>query len=86
MDKNIDSFLKTSPLAAKIKFPAKIVVHRTKLSPAEIAEIKKSRKYGLVKKTVYELVCGGQVLARGRIISKKKGHYFKINEVIQEDK
>jgi flagellar motor switch/type III secretory pathway protein FliN len=82
MEKQIDEFLNKSPVASKVKLPVKVVLHRTQLSAKELVDIKAKGEFGPVDKELCELVSGGQVIAKGKIISKKGEYYFKVKELV----
>ena len=79
MDAATQSFLQDSPLARRIKLPARIIVQRTSLSPGELMQIKEQGDYGPVpgEEEICELEVGGEVIARGKIVKKRGEYYFK---------
>ena len=82
MEKQIDNFLNTSPIASKVKLSAKVVLYRTQLSAKELIDIKRKGEFGPVDKELCELVSGSQVIAKGKIINKKGEYYFKVKELV----
>ena len=70
----------------KVKLDTRIVLHRTGLSPEDMAVIRQSKEYGPIprEQEVCELEVGGQVIARGRIIRKKGAWYFKVRETAEK--
>ena len=82
MEKQLNNFISTSPMASIVKLPAKVVLHRTQLSPKELINIKRKGEYGPAPKELCELVSGGQVIAKGQIINKRGEYYFKVKELI----
>jgi hypothetical protein len=83
MDDNLVRFLTGSPMAKKIKLPAKVVVQRTELSPRDVMNIKQSGVYGPIPKQdeICELCIGGQRIALGRIVRRKGEYYFKVGRI-----
>jgi flagellar motor switch/type III secretory pathway protein FliN len=77
-------FVEKSELAARIRPEAKVVIHRTTVTPAQLLGMKKKGSLEpLRKKTdVCELEVSGQVLAEGRIVRGADGHYLKITKVL----
>jgi len=78
----MDDFLNNSPVASKVKLPAKVILHRMQLSAKELINIKRKGELVPVDKGLYELVYGGQIIAKGKIINKKGEHYFKVKELV----
>ena len=83
MDKSLRTFMASSGASEKVRLDGKVIIQRTKLSPADIYNIRKQKEYGpiLEKEQICELQIGGQVLARGRIVKKKGECYFKVSRV-----
>ncbi|MBN1411126.1 MAG: hypothetical protein JW969_09790 [Spirochaetales bacterium] len=76
-------FLEDSPLSDRIKLDSRVVIHRTRMSHEELLAIKREGGFGPVKRkdTTCELVISGQILARGKIVKRGSGYYFKITEM-----
>ena len=87
MYENLTDFLRSSPVAERVRLPARVVVQRTKFTPRELAKIRDQGSYGPVAddETVCELEAGGQVLARGRIVRRRGQWYFQIKEVLIDE-
>jgi len=77
-------FVEKSALAGRIRPEAKVVIHRTMVTPAQLLAMKKKGSLDPLrkKKDICELEVSGQVLAEGRIVRKSDGHYFKITKVL----
>ena len=88
MDAATQSFLQDSPLARRIKLPARIIAQRTSLSPGELMQIKEQGEYGPVPsgEQICELKVGGVVIARGKIVKKRADYYFKIQEKYAQER
>jgi hypothetical protein len=82
MDESLRSFLEQSPLAEKVRLASRVVLHRTALSIREILAIRQRGGYGPVpgRSAGCELVAGGQVLARGRIVRRRGKCWFQVLE------
>jgi hypothetical protein len=87
MTENIKLFLAKSPMAEKIKLPARVIVHRTRISPGDILGIKARGHYGPVyeDEEVCELEIGGQVIASGKIVKKGRHYFFKVCVLLEEE-
>ena len=89
MDEQLENFLRESPMAEKIRLPAKVVVHRTSLCPLDVKNIRESGAYGPIpeKEEICELHIGGQRIARGIIVKRRGEYYFKVSRLTTlEDK
>ena len=77
-------FVEKSELAARIKPEAKVVIHRTTVTPSQLLSVKKKGSLDPLRKKngICELAVSGQVLAEGRIVRKADGHYLKITKVL----
>jgi hypothetical protein len=79
MQGSIEQFLTTSKIAGTTRIPARIVVHRDRLSPHEIARIAEIGEYAIdTGKGICELEVGGQVIGLGKIVRKGGQMYFKL--------
>ncbi len=87
MDNKLAEFLEGSRMAADVKPEARVVVHRTKITPAGLLGLKNKGVYGPVgrRDMVCELEVGGRVLARGKIVRKAEGHFFKVTQIIDKE-
>ena len=87
MADNMKQFLKTSPIAKKVKPPVHLIIHRTSLSPKDIIRIKNLGQYGPIPKDeeICELEIGGQVLAYGKIIKKGNHYFFKVTNLTENE-
>ncbi|MBN1523158.1 MAG: hypothetical protein JW904_01640 [Spirochaetales bacterium] len=75
-------FFKESALAKKIKLPGRVVFHRTCMSSADIRDIQKNENYVVRGNTgPCDFEVNGKVLARGIIVKKRKGFFFKVTEI-----
>ncbi|MBA7682456.1 hypothetical protein ES703_90806 [subsurface metagenome] len=88
MSESMFESFSNSPVAEKVKLDTRIVLHRTRLSPEDMAVIRQSKEYGPIprEQEVCELEVGGQVIARGRIIRKKGAWYFKVRETAEKER
>jgi hypothetical protein len=84
MDK-VKQFLAESPIASKVKLTTKIVIHRLKLTPDAAGKIMESGAFSPPGGGVCELEVGGQCIARGRIVRKRGGYFFKVTEMPKGD-
>jgi len=84
MDESMAEFLASSSAAQRIKLPARVVLHRTVLTPREIARIKSGERTLSPDsdEAVCELEVGGQVVAKGRIVRRRGRYQFKVREVM----
>ena len=84
MNQDLDRFLETSPIAANVDLPAKIVIQRTTLSFKELAAIMRSGKYPSTgrQQRVCELEVEGKVLARGRILRRRGSYFFEVTQLL----
>ena len=80
--KALKEFLLDSSLAERIKVPIRVVVHHTKLTPEEIVVMKKGDSERLFPEAPMdcELHAGEETIARGKIVKKRGGYYFKVLE------
>ena len=84
MDAKTEEFLTASPIAAKVKLPARVILRRLTLTPRDIAAIKSgdlavSPPNG---ETVCDLEVGGRIVARGKVVKKRGGFRFRVREVM----
>ena len=84
MDESTVEFLASSPVAERIKLPARVVLHRTVLTPREIARIKSGERTLSPdsEEAVCELEVGGRIVATGRIVKKRGKYQFRVREVM----
>ena len=78
---SIESFLRDSPPAERIKLPTRIVVHSGELSSADVAAIKTAGQYTPADGRVCELQVNGAILAREHVIRRRGRAYFKVTEM-----
>jgi hypothetical protein len=73
----LGEFLESSPVAEKIRLEGRVIVHRAKLSQADILDIRRTGSMEPIDRQdqVCELVVAGQKVATGRIV-KKSGEWF----------
>ena len=86
MNESIKQLLE-APIAERVKIMGRVIIHRTQLSTGELVKIKEEKKYGPVpeKGEICELEIGGQILARGRIVKKRGGFYFKVIDSVLDN-
>jgi hypothetical protein len=80
MEDMVHRFLSESPLAEKIKLPARVVITRLELSPHDVNGIRAAGAYGPVPANgeICELEIGGRRIAQGKLIRKRGGTFFKV--------
>jgi hypothetical protein len=85
-DGGISRFLSGSPVASNIRVPVTAVLERPELSAREIIEIRKQGEYGPVEVEgrLCDIEAGGQVIARGKVVRRRGGHFLKIVQVAPE--
>lgn len=83
MEEKLNQFFEQSALAQKIKLQPRIILHRSTMLPAGIANLTETGKYNPIKKSdlTCELEIGGKVIAQGKIIKKWGKSYFKIKQM-----
>jgi len=76
------AFMEGSPLAHRIRLGTRVVIQRTRLSPAELLRIKDQGEYGPVprEQQICELEVGGRIVARGKIVRRRGVYRFKVPE------
>ena len=79
-------FLQTSQLATQVRLPTRIVMRRGQLSPTDVVAIKTDGTYDAATAgaPLCELVVGGTILARGRVIRRGGRVFFKVAELGEE--
>jgi len=68
----------------RIALPSRIIVQRTSISTAVLAEIVQKGVLAPAGGETCDLEAGGQVLARGRIVRRRGEYYFKVLETGKE--
>jgi hypothetical protein len=83
----LGEFLETSPVAEKIRLEGRVVVHRARLSQADILEIRRTGNMGTMDRqdVACELVVAGQKVATGRIVKKSGEWFFQITGMIARE-
>ena len=69
-------------ITGAVKMPTRVVIHRGRLTPAEVAAVGSEGVYGPLpeEERICQLEVGGEVLARGRIVRRRGRCYFKVLE------
>jgi hypothetical protein len=81
MEEQTVRFLGESNLSRIVKLAGATIVHRTSMSPIEVAELRTKKEYELAaEKNIVELELGGVVVAHGKLVTKGKNTYFKVWE------
>ncbi len=82
MEDKTARFIAESRLADAIKLDAEVVVHRSSMSLADVAELRVKKELGHSTRNneIAELEVGGIVAARGRLVRKGKNVYFRVTE------
>ncbi len=88
MERQVQDFLRDSAMAGKIEVRPDVVLHRTNLSPGDLAAIRRRGAYGPVpeRERVCELQVNGITLAQGKIIRRGGEYYFKATRAGVEKK
>lgn len=82
-DGKLKEFINDSFIGTNVKLNADIIIRKTELSPDELAAIRDEGKYVFREKNkIYEMEIGGEVMARGKIVKKKNGYFFKITDIL----
>jgi hypothetical protein len=82
---NLKQFLEESPIAARVVLPTHIIVHQQKLSYMAAKGIRESAAFVPSDGKVCELEVGGRRIARGRIVRRWGGFFFKVEEMEKGD-
>jgi hypothetical protein len=78
-------FLEESPIAARVSLPTQVIVHQQKLNYMAVKGIMESAVFVPSDGKVCELEVGGRRIARGRIVRRWGGSYFKVEEMKKGD-
>jgi hypothetical protein len=81
----MDMRRKPETLFDRIRLPARVIVNRFELSATDLSGIIDRGELSPRGGDVCELECGGQVLARGRIVRRRGRFIFKVLETAQEE-
>jgi hypothetical protein len=81
----LKQFLEESPIAARVLLPTHIIVHQQKLSYMAAKGIMESAAFTPSDGKVCELEIGGRRIARGRIVWRPGGFFFKVEEMEKGD-
>jgi len=68
----------------RVRIPTRIIVHRLALTPGALADIVRTGTFTPADGAVCELEAGGKIVARGRIVRRRGGFFFKVSEVAEE--
>lgn len=84
MSDALQEFITGSPLAKQITIQPRIVVHRSRITPREAADLKDNvDKIEIpVHETVCDLVVNNEILAVGKIIKKRGEYFFKLKKLV----
>ena len=87
MDETFARFLQESPIARTVALQGRVVVHSMSLTLKELSTFL-SQKVSSIggRRGLYDLEVGGQMIARGRIVKKRDGYYFKVTKTLQGGK
>jgi hypothetical protein len=77
---------KTNKLFDRLRLPTRIIVNRSALTAAGLAEAIQKGEYAPDGGETCELAAGGQVLARGRIVRRRGRYFFKVLETAKEER
>jgi hypothetical protein len=70
----------------RITIPTRIIVDRIELTAAALAEALSRGELLTGGGATCELEAGGQILARGKIVKRRGGFFFKVRETAEEGK
>jgi hypothetical protein len=77
----LSDFLK-KPVTERVKLKGRVIINRPLLNTDDVEKIGRDKSAVFSDKTgTCELNVGGQVLAKGKIVKKKGGYYFKITDL-----
>ncbi len=82
---DLGKFLEQSPMATTVALPSIVVLHDLKLSYAAIRGIIESAVFEPDGLATCELEVGGRRIARGRIVRRPGGYFFKVTEMEKGD-
>jgi hypothetical protein len=68
-----------------VKFPTRIIVQRIALTPAGLGALAQDGELAAEGGVTCELEAGGQVIARGKIVRRRGGYFFKVRETGEEE-
>jgi hypothetical protein len=77
----LKQFLQESPIAARVLLPTHVIVRQQKLSYMAVKGIMESAAFAPSGGKVCELEIGGRRIARGRIVRRPGGFFFKVEEM-----
>jgi hypothetical protein len=81
----LKQFLVESPIAARVSLPTQIIVRQQKLSYMAAKGIMEGAAFAPSDGKVCELEVGGRRIARGRIVWRPSGFFFKVEEMEKGD-
>ena len=67
-----------------VKFPTRIIIQRISLTPAGLGALAQDGELTAAGDVACELEAGGQVIARGKIVRRRGGYFFKVRETGKE--
>jgi hypothetical protein len=76
---------KPETLFDRIHLPTRVIVNRFELSAADLSATIEKGELSPSGGDVCELECGGQILARGKIVRRRRGFVFKVLETAEEE-
>jgi hypothetical protein len=82
---DLGRFLEESAMAEKVALPSIVVLRDVKLSYATIKGIMESGVFEPDGVATCELEVGGKRIARGRIVRRPGGHFFKVTQMDKGD-
>jgi flagellar motor switch/type III secretory pathway protein FliN len=85
MDKALQVFLESSPIAERVHITPQVILRRTEKKVADLRAQLEGRTVRLedLGEEVCELEIGGQMLARGRLVRKQGKCWFRLTEVLR---
>ena len=75
--------LEGSPFAGRIGLDTRVVIHEEEMDGTRLAELVREGTLEIpeMESTRCTLRAGGEILASGRIVRRRGGFYFKVEEV-----
>jgi hypothetical protein len=70
----------------RISVPTRIIVHRSELSTAALAEAIQKGEFAPETGATCELEAGGEIIARGKIVRRRGEFHFRVLETAKEAK
>ena len=69
----------------RLKLPTRIIVNRSELTTAALADIVQKGEYSPESGDTCALAAGSQVIARGKLVRRRGRYFFKVLEMAREE-